>query len=605
LSRYYPVMIKYAWVILACLVIAAAGGFVLAKSQPPAYQASTTMLVSAGAPGTFWSGGASSSTISDSLSESTAYAAEIPSYPVMSFIIKYDPKIAQRGFTVNDLLADISVLNPSVTAASIQVTAAAPHPADAVLLANDVTNGYIAYKSQQLQDALNTQRTTLQNELTQYQNQSNSLEKQILQIGNTSDPRISLLTADRQSVISIVNTLQTSLVQLPVSVHSDISVIQIAAPGTATPSAKGSEIIAVAAAAGLVLGLLIWLILIFVDNRLRSDDQVGEKLGMSYLGGLTNDKQEIVAGTISTSGPAAQQLADIAVNIHLTGLVSGPMRVPQGAVLLVTSTQAAEGKTTVATGLAAALARSGRSVLVIDGNLRQPATHLAFGASPTGIGLSGLLKAAGSENPGAAVQRTDIPGVWLLAGGKATDEAPLLLEQNLPGVLAQLREKTDWIIIDGPSVLSGADASILAAMVDGVALVVDARNDKLALLLRAKAVLTSLTHTPLGVVINRQWRRKRNAYFAAAYVEEHGVFDAVLAGQGYTNGRGNGVPHGQQVTAGAAATSQNPSNFYGISPSPGRPAPPVPMDFPIMQPNPNPASLFPAPHRLDVIPPQS
>src|SRR6266516_3677831 len=102
------------------------------------------------------------------------------------------------------------------------------------------------------------------------------------------------------------------------------------------------------------------------------------------------------------------------------------------------------------------------------------------------------------------------PLVWLLPGGTAMDDSTLLLEQRMPAILAQLRRKSDLIIIDGPALLSGAEASLLASMSDGVAMVVDATHDKIALLLRAKAILRSLTHTPLGVILNRLSHQKRN-----------------------------------------------------------------------------------------------
>jgi Mrp family chromosome partitioning ATPase len=235
---------------------------------------------------------------------------------------------------------------------------------------------------------------------------------------------------------------------------------------------------------------------------------------------------------------------------------------------------------------------------VIDGNLRQPTTHLAFGTTPASFGLSGLLKATGGENLDAAVQRSNIPGVWLLAGGTAMEDSTLLLEQRMPGILAQLRKKTDWIIIDGPSILSGAEASLLASMSDGVAMVVDARHDKIALLLRAKAVLRSLTHTPVGVILNQLPQLKRNPYYAVVYAEDT-ANEGILSGQKYSS---NSNGHDVRPEQAAAAVGPSTPNQYAASSMPGRPAP---MDLPLMQPNPNPPSPFPSPRRMDMTPPQS
>jgi capsular exopolysaccharide synthesis family protein len=264
--------------------------------------------------------------------------------------------------------------------------------------------------------------------------------------------------------------------------------------------------------------------MIYLDYRLQTDDQVPEKLGLNYLGTLSKDK-EIQPGSIPTAGLAAQQRADISVNLRLTGVLPGSWRAPQGAVLLISSIQPEEGKTTVATGLAAVAAHAGRSVLVIDANLRQPATHLAFGLAPKDFGLSVLLQANERNKLDAAVQPTNIPGVWLIAGGMAIDNPTTLLEEGMPVILAQVRKKTDLIIIDGPPLLGGAEASLLATMSDGVALVVG--HEKVALLLKARTILRSLIDIPLGIIMNRVSTRKDNPYYAMACSDDTATEDLV------------------------------------------------------------------------------
>lgn len=602
MARYYPSMRKYSWIILVCTIVCFIAGYAVAKAQPTAYQVSSTLLVSAGTPGTNYPGSNASS--SDSLSQSMNDTAEIPTRSVMNFVYNFDPAIGQHHFSPDDLLVDVTAMNPSTTTSTILLTATAAKANDAVLLVNDVAKGYQAYKTKQIQDELDIQRQSLQNQYNQYKAQSDSLEQQILHYTNPSDPHVALLTADRNTVNTAMSNIQSQLLQLPPTqnLKSDIFILQPAKLSDATSTSKTTLIVGVTGLIGLAVGLLIWLLMVMLDNRVRTDDQVPEKLGLSYLGGLTTNK-EIQAGTVPSGGQVVQQLSDIGVNLRLTGVLPGQWRVPQGAVLLVTSTQAVEGKTTVASGLAAVLARGGRSVLVIDGNLRNPTTHLAFGITPSGFGLSGLLKANGNENIDAAVQRSNIPGVWVLPGGTPLEEATLLMDQCMPAILAQLRKKTDCIIIDGPSLLSGSEASLLASMSDGVAMVVDARYDKVALLLRAKGVLKSLTHTPIGVVMNRVSLRKRNAYYAMAYSEESAKEAIALNQKSIVSGNGNGYENGRPDQT--LSPTGSASNFYNTPATPGRPAVVMPMDFPVMQPNPNPPSPFPSPRRMDMTPPQS
>jgi capsular exopolysaccharide synthesis family protein len=342
--------------------------------------------------------------------------------------------------------------------------------------------------------------------------------------------------------------------------------------------------------------------MIFIDDRLRGGDMVPEKLGMNYLGSLSTNA-EVKAGTIPTSGKFAQQVADIGVNLRLTNVLPGTWHAPQGNVLLVTSAQIAEGKTTTVAALAGSLARGGYSVLVIDGDVHNPSTHLAFGITPASFGLSGLLKSTGAENLDAAVQRTNLPGVWLLAGGSPTEEGTILLEQKMPAILAQLRMRTDIILIDSPALLSSADASILATLVDGITMVVDFRYDKIKLLLRARDILRSVAQKPMGVIINHMPMQKRNPFYTVTYTPDEAATNYAGAQTYSSNGNGHDTGNGQRLEP-----SSSPNyNAFSVPSSPSRPtpAPAMPMDFPVMQPNPNPPSTFPSPRRMDMTPPQS
>jgi len=136
--------------------------------------------------------------------------------------------------------------------------------------------------------------------------------------------------------------------------------------------------------------------------------------------------------------------------------------------------------------------------------------------------------------------RSTVPGVWLLPAGAPMEGASLLLEQKFQEILRQLRQRADLIVIDGPSLLSGADASQLATMADGVALVVDARYARFSLLRRAKNLLVSLAHTHVGVVMNRSGKRGRNSYYAATYGDDALVEQADVSGGAY-NGHSTGI----------------------------------------------------------------
>ncbi|HKV58815.1 MAG TPA: hypothetical protein VJO32_11065 [Ktedonobacteraceae bacterium] len=577
MKRYFASIRQYSWILLVCIVIAAGTGFVLAKKQPVSFQVSSIMYVTVGAPGTTYSStGASSSTAADSLTSAANYASEILTRSVMDYVYQNYPEIAKHGYTADDLLVDV-VPTASTTSPSISITATAPNASEGVLLANAVANGFQSYVTSQLQSHLDLLRQNIQNQLTTYQKQSSDLENKIQQLNNPQDPRTALWTTDRSDAIHNIDSLNNQLQSLPTTIHSDVYVIQNAKNSDASPTAKASTIVAASGGVGLLLGLAIMLLLIFLDSRLRSEEQVKEKLGLAYLGSISTAK-ELGAAPTRVSGTATRQVADISANLRLTGVLVGQWQAPQGAVLLITSPQSAEGKSTLAASLAAIFARGGGSGIVVDGNLRQPSTHLAFGMSSAGIGLSGLLKGNGQPVDDAVV-RSNIPGVWLLPGGQAMEESALLLGQKMPAILAQLRAKTDLVIIDGPSLLNGADASLLASMADGVALVIDVRHEKLSQLVRARDLLKSLAHTPTGVVMNRFSRRSRKGtnYYATAFPVDTAndnqvpVKAAEVSSNGH--GRGNGNSGGYLAEEIIAPPSPQGAWKSTVPPTPGRPMP--------------------------------
>ncbi len=518
LKRYFPSMKRYSWIIVVCIVLCAAAGAYVAKSQPTAYQVTASLLIQSGAPGTTYPGATAIAT--DSIAQAADDAAEIPTRSVMEFVYQYDPKIHAHHYSADDLLLDITVLAPSTTTSAIVITATATKPADAVMLATDAAKGYQAYKDKQAQDQLDALRGSYINQLKALQVQKTNWENQINRLPSTTLPQYTVYNNNLTDVTHNIDAVQTQLLGLPQTIKSDVFITQLPKITDVSATSKAALVIAVTAGLGLVLGILIMFLVIFLDNRLYGEDRIKEKLGFAYLGGLSTNaqlKNSLKNSPMQTTGATTQDVADICANLRLAEVLPGQWRAPQGAVLLVTSSRTAEGKTTVVSALAATVARGGSTVVVVEGNLRHPTTHLAFGISPAGVGLSGLLRGNGTESVDNAVQRSKVPGVWLLAGGTAMDDPTYMLSQKLPDILTQLRQKTDLVIIDGPPLLSGADAAMLATMVDGVAIVIDSRYDKMPLLLRTKEILSSLEHTPVGVILNRLPRRKKNRYFVAAY----------------------------------------------------------------------------------------
>jgi capsular exopolysaccharide synthesis family protein len=433
----------------------------------------------------------------------------------MEYVYQSDPQIAQHGYGPEDLLADV-ITTPSTTSSTILITASAVNANDAVLMANDVSKGFQTYIQSQNQQQLNTLRSDLQSQMAAVEKQKSATEGAITALATTTDPHYSVYNAELNDEIHTLDTIQAQLLTLPATASSNIVTIQFATAKDAVPAVKSNLILAITAGTGLLIGTLIMLLVIYQDKRLQGGEQVRDELGMAYLGGISKSKK-LAENPTQAQGDVAHEVADICANLHLTGVLPERGSVSQGVVLLVTSARSTEGKTVVTAALAAAMAHGGRRVTVVDCNLHQPAIHLAFNMRTTGPGLSDLLKSPSAESADISVQRSTVTNVWLLPAGVPMDNPALLFEQKMNTILTQLRAKVDVVIIDGPALLSGAEASILATMVDGVAVIVDAEHNKLPLLQQAREVLNSLTHTPAGVILNCLPRRKQNSYYASTY----------------------------------------------------------------------------------------
>jgi len=170
-------------------------------------------------------------------------------------------------------------------------------------------------------------------------------------------------------------------------------------------------------------------------------------------------------------------------------------------VILVTSAGESEGKTTVATHLAASLARAGRSTLLIDGDLRQPSIHLLFGM-PQQAGFCEILR--GETEIDDAVQPAQLEGLHLLQAGQCDHVALSMLVKEQGAELFQtLRSKFDYIVIDSGPVLGYADALQLGHYADAAVLSVLRDVSRLPMVYEAREQLEAVGVPILGAVVGR------------------------------------------------------------------------------------------------------
>lgn len=192
--------------------------------------------------------------------------------------------------------------------------------------------------------------------------------------------------------------------------------------------------------------------------------------------------------------PAAEAYRTLRTSVLFSSLDS-PLR-----TLLVTGAGAGEGSSAISCNLAVAFAQAGTKAILVDGDLRRPSVHEAFGlANDKGL-TTALLDDTGGELP---LQPTSVPNLQLLtAGPLPPNPADLLGTQRMQRLIQALSASADLVLFVSPPAGYVADAAVLASKADGVILVISAGKTRREVAMRAKALLEKANARILGVVLD-------------------------------------------------------------------------------------------------------
>lgn len=179
-------------------------------------------------------------------------------------------------------------------------------------------------------------------------------------------------------------------------------------------------------------------------------------------------------------------------------------------VILITSAEPGEGKSTTAGNLALALAQDGKSVILIDCDLRKPSLHKRFKVSNT-LGLSEVL--IGKEVVNKVAQEYSENLVILTSGKVPPNPSEMLASKAMTNLIDILRESFEYIILDTSPVQAVTDSQILSTKADGTILVVKAKKTKRDSVKNAIGLLKSVNANILGTVLNGLEQSKNNYYY--------------------------------------------------------------------------------------------
>jgi capsular exopolysaccharide synthesis family protein len=296
---------------------------------------------------------------------------------------------------------------------------------------------------------------------------------------------------------------------------SNISIIDQAEPPLGPSSPNLTRNILLAALLGLSLAALLVFLAVQFDDAIRVPEDIEQKLDLPLLGVIPRSESTPETAFEDPKSPLSE-----AYNALRAALLhSSPEGLPP--VLLVTSAQAGEGKTTSSQAIAATLARLGRRVLLVDGDLRRPAIHRLFGIGNE-RGLSDLLTSLDPLESGVVASAE--PNLSLLPSGPLPPSPTELTSSNrFRALIDEMAEKFDVVVIDSPPILGLADAPAMAASVDGVIVVVESDRSRRGGLKAALRRLRAMRPNLLGALLTKfdtsRSANRYSEYYGSQYYE--------------------------------------------------------------------------------------
>jgi polysaccharide biosynthesis transport protein len=313
--------------------------------------------------------------------------------------------------------------------------------------------------------------------------------------------RLAQLTTEMGVLQQTYQMLNEKYQGLRISEEARLADAKVISPAQ-TPAAPVRPRKAVNVSLGVLLGLGLALTLALVvdrlDDRVHTDEDAETATDAPVLAYVPFVKEDahrsLLAGRRGTSA-LLESFRMLRTNIVLSA-VDDPVR-----SVAVTSAEPNEGKTLSSLNLAVAVALDGKQVILVDADLRNPSLHQHFGLTRE-VGLTNVV--TGERPLEEALQATAIPGLRLLASGPLPPNPPELLNSRAGrGCLRQLKEMCDFLVVDTPPAMLMADAHVVASMLDGVMLVVSARESAKRPLLRTAGLLRQTGATLLGVLLNK------------------------------------------------------------------------------------------------------
>lgn len=334
---------------------------------------------------------------------------------------------------------------------------------------------------------------------------------------NTAFVNITAETGDAKQASDIANSVAESLSNVvEKSLHASskespvkLSVVQRAAEPVTPSSPNVALYLAVGLVAGLILGVFATLIRDLMATRVKESRDLQDIINAPIMGRIPTDESLQERGKpliiSNPSGRITEEFRRIRTNLSFTSKVEGS----DARMIVISSVEPSEGKTTVSVNVAVALAENGAKVLLIDADLRHPSVADHIGLEG-GAGLTHVLSDQATVKD--AVQRYWKPNLHILpAGPKPLNASMLLNSKTMSKLLDTALHTYDYVIVDTAPLVVADDAAVFGAKGNGIVLVSGCDVTMKRDLKEIAVQLDNLNVPVMGFVFNFAKERKVSA----------------------------------------------------------------------------------------------
>lgn len=526
IRKYIMTIWRWWWLVILFTVIAAALGYFISEQEEQVYEATTTIIVGQSIQATELNN--SDFSISEQLART--YADIARRQPVLQGVINN----LGLDLSAQSLRGRVNV-SPIEETQLLQISVEAGSLEEAQLIADEVARQLIllsptSLENQQAsenQQFIRQRLTSLQTKIEAGQARLEELETSMT--GSLAADQVQELQSEINSLESLIADWENNYTQLLVFVEGERSANYLAviepAQGSSTPIRPRTRLnTIIAGMLGFALSLGLIFLIEFLDDRLKSSDDLHQTLGLTVLGSISRIRGKHYQDKLITMhdmfSPITESYRMIRSNVQFASVDRSTKTV------MITSAAPGEGKSTTIANLGVVMAQAGLKTVIVDADLRRPTQHEIFQV----VNLNGLTDFlfAPEEDVKSFLKKTNLENLYVLPTGVLPpNPAELMGSQRMEQILAKLQEAVDMVLIDTPPSAIVTDGPVLSTKVDGVVLVVQANQTRLGVAKQALFNLQRANANILGGVLNQASTKGGGYYYQTYYTPIRAEADAL------------------------------------------------------------------------------